>query len=497
MAVWVVLPGSDCNYQIVLLLVRGRETIHLNPSGFNIRGTAPTREISHPLGATLPKFLLFLPMAALFVLGCNPAPKDLKGIPAPASLILISIDTLRADFVGSYGNNEGWTPFLDTFAEEGILFENCYSQSAQTLPSHASLMTSRYYHCHQASQDPDASFWLSEEELTLAEVLSARGFATGASTDGGFVSARFGFGQGFDSYQEPDVGQKGKDGTNPTEGIVQVNRRALQWLDQVPAEEPFFLFLHYYDVHNFIRDVTGGLPTKRALMKGLMEPRPALIAAMRAAYATRLRYLDGQLRVFFDALRQRHRLASSFVVISSDHGEGFGEHGWFGHGSHLHQEAIWVPLLLQGPDLPQGVRIREPVQNIDIFPTVLELLGVGLPEGIQGHSMLPVLFELEPEPRLAISEVDEPSGSRCLVSSTKKLFWYPAGEPQLQLVDLSVDPMEVGNLADEQSPLALELRQRLLEGIDCQGRLADAEKVLRRPLSPEERESLEAIGYLQ
>lgn len=455
----------------------------------------PSHRMSRRKGLNL--FVCSTLLLSLALGGCKSGGETSHPALASRSVILISIDTLRADFVGAYGNSQRLTPFLDAFSNEGILFENCYSQSAKTLPSHASLMTARYYNCHQASQDPERSFWLSKEELTLAEVLSANGFRTGASTDGGFISARFGFHQGFEVYFEPDIRQLQPDGTNPTTGIEAVNRRALQWLDGVPSEQPFFLFLHYYDVHNFIRDITGGLATKRALMHGSLEPSPELVAAMREAYATRLRYLDGQLRQLFTQLEQRGRRKSTFVFISSDHGEGFGEHGWFGHGSHLHQEAIWVPLLVQGPDLPQGVRIAEPVQNLDIFPTTLDLLGLAPPEGLQGASLTPLIFGWDAAPRMAVSEVDEPGQAKCLVSASVKLFWHPGDQPRLQLVDLATDPDERGNLAPQQETLAFELRQRLLDLIDCQGRRVALESAQRQPLSAEERASLEAIGYLQ
>lgn len=431
---------------------------------------------------------------ALFFSGCSDSTPIKENSTFP-NLILISIDTLRADFVGRYGHPGNLTPFLDSLADQGVLFEFAYSQSARTLPSHASLMTSRYYNCHLATQDSGASFWLSEEELTLAEILSEHGFATGASTDGGFVSARFGFSQGFDYYDEPDILQKQEDRSNPTAGIVEVNKRALNWLDQVAPSKPFFLFLHYYDVHNYMHDIPGALETRRAIMLGELEPTEELVNAMLDSYARRLKELDDELRKLFLELESRNRLDSTLVIITSDHGEGFGEHGWFDHGGYLDQEAIWVPLIFTGLDLPHGLRISEPAQNIDVLPTILDLFSIGLPDNIQGYSLVPLIYGWDESPRLAVSEDDRPRGTKAIMSVSKKLFWYPDQTPEFRLVDLDNDPMELNDLAEEYPELVINMHNRMMDILDCRGSQTDVRSILRRPPSRIERATLEALGY--
>ncbi|HUR09274.1 MAG TPA: sulfatase [Nonomuraea sp.] len=331
------------------------------------------------------------------------APRDRPNV------LLIVLDTLRADHLSSYGYQLETTPRMDAFAQQGVLFEKAFASAPWTLPSHASLFTGRYTYEHQASYRP-----LDATLPTLAERLAVQGYDTG-----GFVANRSytnwasGLGRGFRIYDDyysnaydmvnitaygkllfdqlPLLSYYNKPGRKYAD---EINREFLTWLDS-GSGSPFFAFLNYLDVHYpyippppFDRKFTDD-PLDYRISPEFLGPRreshtPREIQVMKAAYDGSLAYLDDQLGLLFDTLERRGLLDNTLVVITSDHGEEFGEHGSWGHGSSLYREQVHVPLIIRHPaTVPPGQRVACTVTNQAVPATVMQLLGA------QGGSPFP------------------------------------------------------------------------------------------------------------
>ena len=305
------------------------------------------------------------------------------------NLILISIDTLRADHLGCYGYPLQTSPFLDALSrkEEAVLFENCIAQAPNTAPSHMSIFTSLFPTVHgvpNVTAEPTAlELKLPEPVKSLALVLNDAGYRTAGLTDGGYLDPFMGFGQGFDTYD------------CTYERIARKVDRALQWIEvNESREEPFFLFMHTYEVHapyippapfharftgdysGWIREYCFGSDSEKAVAAGgfkdLFKRRGEFteedVAYLKGLYDGEIAYMDSELQRFFSALERKGITENTVIVILSDHGEEFGEHGEFSH-KQLYDEVVHVPLILL---LPCGQfdmirhRVEEQVSLIDV-----------------------------------------------------------------------------------------------------------------------------------
>lgn len=353
---------------------------------------------------------------------------------APPNVVLVSMDTLRADRLGAYGNERGLSPNLDAFAEEAVLFERAYAQSNITLLSHASLFTGRY-----ASElgPVDYDLRLPEQAPDLAEVLGLYGWETAAFVGGAHLSPGFGFADDFDHYRVPT--QMGS--------LFHTVPAAIQWLDERTTDDPFFLFVHAYDTHTrYIKPTPLGLsqaepgyqgPAMRilytypgirhAMADWLIERgevlehwdldrirvwdrrvREEMRAAARAGrvpgeplepediqfvrdvYDGAVLYADAFFGVLLGELRARGLYENTLVVMLSDHGESLGEEGIFGHSYSLRDDDLHVPLVIRFPEgRGGGRRVAGPVALLDVLPTVLDEADVPPPAGIHGHSLRP------------------------------------------------------------------------------------------------------------
>ncbi len=347
--------------------------------------------------------------------------------------ILISIDTLRADHLGCYGHDRETSPFIDSLAERGVLFENAYAQLPGTLPSHMSIFTGLYPAEHGV-YPPNGV--LSERIKTLPEILSAHGFRTAGHTEGGYMHGSFGFARGFAEFS--DQAYEVECDVERTLG------RATDFLERLGEDERFFLFLHTYAVHDPYPDArspeiyhfpiktyskpfwpgeppAGSVePTGPLLVevnrRGVMPPEEVL-DYYRAVYDAQIRYLDDLLRDFFARIDELNLSDEVTVVLTSDHGEAFAEHGRLLH-EQAYRETLHVPLIVVHPDFTAGRRIPELVQSIDIAPTLLELAGAPHPGPISGRSLLPLLRGSEPQgPREAYAEGGE-EAERTIVRQT-------------------------------------------------------------------------------
>lgn len=347
-------------------------------------------------------YLLFV------VLGCSAeAPQqsteamavELPQLAPTRGVILISLDTLRADRLGAYGYDGATSPFLDRLAaERGIVFERVVAQYPGTLIGHMSMLTGLYPQEHGVM--PPASV-LAPEVPLLAEMLSERGVLTAGHTEGGFVDGEFGFARGFEVWTDTAYADDRDVERTFNRGIAFLeDLRDSSAGDGGADAERFFLFLHTYSIHDpytppdgFGVDPNQPLdppPTGKTLKlanDGFIEVPEPTVAGYSDRYDASIRYVDGVLGDLFKRLEELELRDQTAVIITSDHGEAFGEHGRLGH-EQTYPEELHVPLILIHPDLDRGYRVPTPVELIDVAPTVLDLLGVDSETAMSGRSLL-------------------------------------------------------------------------------------------------------------
>jgi arylsulfatase A-like enzyme len=315
-------------------------------------------------------------------------------------VVLISIDALRADRLGCYGHDRPTTPFLDSLAASGERFDRAFVVTHGTTPSHASLLSGQYQETHRVGWVEGAAETAGDGGAVAAagvpagipwlpEALRARGWRTLGVTDGGNVGARFGFGRGFEVYDDRGG------------GVEKVVRRALRQLsDGGDDGRPTFLFLHTYEVHSpytppaawaqrFGSLPSDFVPTSANLLAHVHTAATTLSeadrAAIGAAYDAELAYTDHALGGLFEALGGRRFLERTLVVVTADHGEELGDHGGLLHRDLLYDELLRVPLIVAGPGLGRGETVGALVEEVDLAPSILAYLGLPTPAGMEGR----------------------------------------------------------------------------------------------------------------
>jgi len=410
--------------------------------------------------------------------------------PAPAgspNVLVIVVDALRADHLSTYGYSRATSPHLDELARSGVLFENAYSASSWTPPSHASLLTGRHVFEHGAEEHP-----LDSRLPTIAEALARNGYRTGAfSANTFYFCRRGGFGRGFAVFDDDfySVGESawrtlygrlfelhvlrrlGREQAPARRPAADVNRSLLSWLARTP-EAPFFAFLNYYDVHDpylpspgFAGKFTGKQHAEAVLNWVLQRRAPKLTASQLqdeiGAYDESIVYVDAQIAELRRELDRRGLLKNTILIITADHGEQFGEHGAYLHRNSLYREEIHVPLIFSWPDhLPgRGLRIAPAVSNVHLAPTILDLIRAGDKAGFPGPS-LAQLWRSGNAPAqwpMPLSEMGEffaaapPSPARdgSLKSLVSGDWHYVVREDgNTDLFNLRQDPKELSDLAE-------------------------------------------------
>ena len=393
------------------------------------------------------------------------------------NLLVVSIDTLRADHVGCLGYSRPTTPNLDSLARESVVFENCISQSPWTLPSHASLFTGLVPSQHGVQ---NLNQKLTESAVTLAELMRKQRYCTMGVGSFDYLFPKYGLTQGFDEFY-----------FHYPQRAHQVSRRALTFLKRHRGN-PFFLFLHYFDPHDpydapakykriflphseplAISDACKSPMTTFA--SGSARPTAQQLATTIMLYDAEIRFVDEQLGFVFDRLKKLGVWDNTMIVITSDHGEEFEEHGSFGHGLRLYDELIRVPLIIKFPHQEfAGMRVEAQVRLIDVLPTIADCIGLPLGTRPAGTSLLPLLTgNTDSVPRFAICETVARGTHRfCLRSRTLKyispsLYEFKGTEfsfPE-RLFDLLDDPEESENLAPIEPELVSQLRRAAQERI--------------------------------
>lgn len=357
------------------------------------------------------------------------------------NVILLSLDTTRADRLGCYGYEHAETPAIDEFAKGGVRFARAKTHVPITLPSHSTVFTGSTPVVHGAHHH--SSVLAGEGNETVAEILRASGYRTAAFVAASVLDHSFGTDQGFEHYAD-DLGFEGSLGAARVERRAdEVLREARQWLDD-KADGRFFAFIHLYDAH---------LPYR--------PPSPYDGRHRGRPYDGEIAYLDSELGDFLEYLERSGLRENTLIVIFGDHGESLGEHGIEGHSAFVYETMTWVPLLMSCPGmLPAGKVVDDQAGLIDVLPTILDILGIDPPRSVQGVSLLPRILgrERAPAPPAYIESYhlnDLFGWSPLLGVETER--WKYIRAPRPELYDLRTDPGELDNLFVERPDVAAEL----------------------------------------
>jgi arylsulfatase A-like enzyme/Tfp pilus assembly protein PilF len=409
-------------------------------------------------------------------------PRVARGLLAPRArnLLLVSIDTLRADHLGSYGYAGAQTPRLDSLARSGLRFARATTVVPLTLPAHASLLTGTFPAWHGVRDN--GGFYLGDDQATLAETLRDKGYRTGGFVSSFVLDGRWGIAQGFETYfddfdLEKFGGQAGMD-VIQRKGSETVDH-AVAWLG-ADRDRPFFAWVHLYDPHT---------PYEAA------EPyRSRFPATLVGAYDAEIAVADAQVGRLLDALDVAGRLDDTVVVVTGDHGEMLGEHGEATHGFFIYEAATHIPVIVAGPGVPARA-VDDRIRIVDLMPTALELLGVPVPAAVQGVSLMPVTRGQRLS-LIAQSESWYPRyhyGWSELLSVQDERFHYIRA-PRPELYDLQADPRELQDRSGDDAARLAAL-DRALETHLQRTASATAAKG-PQAVDSETEEKLAALGYV-
>jgi arylsulfatase A-like enzyme len=419
------------------------------------------------------------------------------------NVIILLVDCLRADHLSSYGYSRNTTPNIDRFSKDSVLFTQAISQATFTKMSIASLFTSLYPYQHgvyrgagdsvNAQTGDVTTDVLGEEETTLAEVLSQNGFMTV-----GWVSVRhlvsyLGFAQGFIDYHEGGYRNK----------IKNINKEFTEWAKRIGRKHEFFAYIHYIDLHSpykpkppydtlYLSD--GGKDEGKS-----KRERRAYI--QRALYDGQLTYIDSQIGVLLDELKKTGLYDNTLIVLTGDHGDAFGEHGFFTHSRAPYEELIRVPLIVKFPkSMYAGRVVKNQVRLIDVMPTILDFLKIKTDVKLSGFSLLNYLDnrgDVNHEvdfPKYAISEIyNQKEGMDAISIRTEQFKYIHFKNKGDELYDLRKDPAEKNNIID-QEPLVAEEFRKMLPPILAE---KNQKRVKKVTLDKETVKELKALGYIQ
>lgn len=454
-------------------------------------------------------------LAVGVMVGCSDDRPD-RNAPKDLNVVLITLDTTRADYLSSYGYPEATTPNLDKLAAGGTRFEHAVATASVTPVSHASILTGLSNHRHGLRVLSAAGgFRLDESVPTLATMLGQQGYATAAIHSAFPVSAHFGLDQGFDIFESfvATINVTEDDRVKHSWGQSKYQRRSDETTDLVlqhlqDLDVPFLIWVHYWDPHD-----KGRLPPKAFLPEtyretdGEDDDRPDAIERRKQMYAAEVRYMDSQIGRLFDTLGEHGLADSTLVFVVSDHGQGLGDHQWNFHRL-LYDEQIRVPLIASIPGHDQVPVVESMVRTVDIVPTILDYLNIETELRSSGSS-LRGLIEGKSEPvRIAIA--DQINGFDLNASMVEKrplddflysamdgdwkLIYRPTNPAQSELFHLAEDPQELTNLYGQHPDQELRLLQEL----------ARARPWVLKPFAPSEdgtdleaaQSALTALGYL-
>jgi arylsulfatase A-like enzyme len=428
------------------------------------------------------------------------------------SFIFLLVDTLRADYIGAYGFEGDISPSLDRLAMESILFENCFTNAPWTKPAVASLFTSLHPNTHGVTNHEGKLKGglevLPEQANTLAESFRDSGYDTAAFNANPWLAPRYGFEQGFETYEEHEDTKK-------------LLEAAAKWIHSRGKEKPFFAYLHFMDVHApydaphrdykslFDSPSLGRnrelepseydiIPAHMRATPWATEQEPLELKPWRAMYAGCVRAFDRRISGFLEDLRNSLILDNAYLIFTSDHGEEFLEHGSWEHGYKLFEHQLHIPLLIRMPNaLGAGRKVEDLVNLLDLMPTMLSLADIDLPDGLQGRDISKLLARHHAPtsaPVLSTAARNQPGLHAIRTQRHKLIVDFLSNETTLY--DLVSDPNEQKDLSYSDKVLVGRLRSLLLHNLSEIGAQETLSPQLV-PLSDEMRKRLESLGYVR
>ncbi|HUU05673.1 MAG TPA: sulfatase-like hydrolase/transferase [Patescibacteria group bacterium] len=417
--------------------------------------------------------IIFIVLLAIAIIPCCRQKNAMERM----NVLVITIDTMRADHVGFYGDKKAQTPVLDDLCRKGIVFRDCYTSVPLTLPSHCSLFTGRLPITHGVRNN--GFYRLGSDEATLARILKEKGYRTGALVAAYVLMGKFGLNNGFDWYDDT---LRSDELAGDFDSEIPANRVYRKFGKFMAKEtmEPFFLWVHLYDPH-----------------KPYAPPAEHAKRFPDDPYRGEIAFTDSVIGQMLQDLKDKGLTENTLVVVTGDHGEAFGEHEEYGHGVFCYEEDVRVPLIFSNPKrLSRPSLVTDRVRLIDIMPTILELLDMPVPEQIQGRSLKP-LFDGEREsvPRQVYLESmygNEENNWAPLTGIISGGYKY-LSLPKAELYDLSVDPGEKQNLLLKKNALARKMDSQLAKFVSQHGKQSGSGRI---ELSSTDKKQLQALGYI-
>lgn len=426
------------------------------------------------------------------------------------NVVFITIDTLNAHHLGAYGAENSPSPNIDSLASNGVLFEKAYSSAPWTKPAFASMFTSLFPSAHGVTAFDRV---LSEDKFTLAEFFKGEGFSTAGVISHILIQPQFGYAQGFDSYELIPF----KGSVHAVISSLKVTDMAAKWLDgkSENSDQPFFLFLHYFDPHNnyfhhkkFDRTSWYNGPIKSGM--GLKEMRALIpnmtaddVRALRGLYDEEISMTDYSIGLLIEKLKTMGVYDETLIVITADHGEELTDRGFIGHTRSLYDELVRVPFIFYMPGLNTPKRIKEPVSTMDLLPTMMGLLGEEPKDWMAGKDLSSVILGDElPPVRPIFNEVDYRAGQITahklgVVEGDYKLV-FDKDTKTYELYNLKTDPNEEHDIAT-QDKAALARLSAAIQGYKAryQTEAIESQKaVAPKAESQDKIEQLKSLGYL-
>ena len=415
------------------------------------------------------------------------------------NVLLISIDTLRPDHLGCYGYEKDISPHIDQLADEGAVFQNAFSQAPWTLPSHLSMLTSIYPSVFKDGEKRK-EYFLSNPSLSIASILQKNGYITGGITGGGNVDPDFGYSQGFNSgYTTTSA----KDESQIHESYVIFK----EWI-KMHKEDRFFLFFHTFEVHDYIT------AKEKHILKNI-DPNNIRLQ-MLELYDNKIAHMDNYIGLITNDLKKLGIYDKTLIIITSDHGEEFFEHGNLGHQTSLYNELLKVPLIFRLPGkIPSKIKIKNNVRVVDIKTTILSILGIEDENPQEGKSLLSFLDNTEDENRTIFAEetgsvIGEALDIKSIQNDQYKFILSPVATTPPgfnydiknfgELYDLNKDLAEKRNLNEKGNLIAKKLKEEIIEITQKNIQLKEilkqnSDKSIE--ISEETKQRLRALGYIQ
>lgn len=441
------------------------------------------------------RILLVAVIASLLVTGCSRSAEKTDANNTPASIggaglnvLLISVDTTRADHLGCYGHPARHTPNIDRVAAEGTRFAQCVASTPVTLPSHATMLTGSYPFVHGVRDN--GTFRLESANATVAEIFHAAGYVTHAEVASTVMDGKYGLDQGFDTYadvqpQAPPVLDEKSDAKLPLIEYMErkaddITRSGIAFLEQ-NKDRPFFLFLHYYDPH---RAYTAPEQFLRRYANG---------------YLAEIAFFDEQFGLLMESLRKNGLAERTLVALTSDHGEGLGQHGEATHTFFVYDTTQMVPLILWCPEhVPAGCVVPSQVRLIDIAPTLVSFARLGPTPQMQGRDLLPLVADPKKEVQWACygdTLCPALSFGYAPLRFLRVGGWKYIHAPRPELYHVAADPHELSDLAAKEPARVQAMREELRSIIE-HSPPPPAGRVSHMAADPAEMEKLRALGYV-